>query len=152
VTEEPIPTLDDVIAVAASGKRRMLLEIKPDERRQRYPGIEEKVVAILDRHGVTGSDGRDGLRARYVATCPRAAPRHHGRRPLFARTLRALGSTLAKELDAAPTAAVSVIVLHQDLVDTSIVAAARQHAMTLGVWTVNEPAPFVASSISALPS
>jgi glycerophosphoryl diester phosphodiesterase len=53
-------------------------------------------------------------------------------------TLRSMGSTLAKELEAARTAGVSVIGLHQDLVDASIVAAARQHAMTLGVWTVND--------------
>src|SRR5260221_8448451 len=55
VTEEPIPTLDEVVAVAAGGKRRMLLEIKPDERRQRYPGIEEKVAAVLHRPGMSPS-------------------------------------------------------------------------------------------------
>src|SRR6185295_6993650 len=50
VLEERIPTLDQVVALAAAGKRQMLLEIKTDERRQRYPGIEEKVFAVLDRH------------------------------------------------------------------------------------------------------
>ena len=38
------------MALAAAGKRQMLLEIKIDEQRRRYPGIEEKVLAILDRH------------------------------------------------------------------------------------------------------
>src|SRR5690349_20461223 len=55
VVDEPIPTLDEVVALAAAGKRQMLLEIKPDDRRRRYPGIEEKVFAVLDRHHYTPS-------------------------------------------------------------------------------------------------
>ena len=41
------------MALAVAGKRQMLLEIKTDERRQRYPEIEEKVFAVLDRHRFT---------------------------------------------------------------------------------------------------
>jgi glycerophosphoryl diester phosphodiesterase len=50
VVEERVPTLDQVVALAVAGKRQILLEIKTDEQRQRYPGIEEKVFAVLDRH------------------------------------------------------------------------------------------------------
>src|SRR6185503_16517189 len=50
LTEEPVPTLERVVALAAAAKRQMLVEIKTDEQRRRYPGIEEKVLAILDRH------------------------------------------------------------------------------------------------------
>src|SRR3984893_3007468 len=42
VTGETVPTLDEVTAVASQAGRRMLLEIKGDARRARYPGIEEK--------------------------------------------------------------------------------------------------------------
>src|SRR6266481_7675677 len=55
VTAETVPTLDEVIAVAAQAKRRMLLEIKVDATRARYPAIEEKVLALLDRHGMAPS-------------------------------------------------------------------------------------------------
>ena len=55
VTEETVSTLDEVAAVAAGARRRMLLEIKVDPSRARYPGIEEKVLAILDRHRMAGS-------------------------------------------------------------------------------------------------
>ena len=55
VTEEAIPTLDEVAAMAAQAKRRMLLEIKVDERHHRYPGIEEKVFDVLDHRGMTAS-------------------------------------------------------------------------------------------------
>src|SRR5256886_802255 len=54
-TGETVPTLDEVIAVASQAGRRMLLEIKLDAGRARYPGIEEKVLALLDRHRMAGS-------------------------------------------------------------------------------------------------
>jgi glycerophosphoryl diester phosphodiesterase len=53
VLGERVPTLDEVVALAVAGKRQMLLEIKTDERRQRYPEIEEKMFAVLDRHRFT---------------------------------------------------------------------------------------------------
>ncbi len=139
VSEEPIPTLDEVAAVAAIGRRRMLLEIKLDEQRRRYPGIEEKVVDILNRHGVTAATV-------VMAFEPATWRRLREIRPditvgaLYSRdTLRSRGSTLAREVEAARGAGVSVVGLHQDLVDAETVVAAGRGGMTLGVWTVNEP-------------
>lgn len=137
-TDERIPTLDDVAALAAGGHGRMLLEIKVDERRRRYPGIEEKVLAILDRHGMSPAtvvmafETETWRRVRElrpdVATGALYSP----------GTLRSMGSTASRELEAARAAGVSVIGLHQDLVDAGTVAAARRAGVTLGVWTVNE--------------
>jgi glycerophosphoryl diester phosphodiesterase len=140
VTEEPIPTLDDVVAVAAAGKRRMLLEIKPDDRRQRYPGIEEKVMAVLDRHGVVSATVVMAFERETWRRVRELRPDVTAGALYSPNTLRSMGSTLARELEAARSAGVRVIGLHQDLVDGSIVTAAREHGMTLGVWTVNEPA------------
>jgi glycerophosphoryl diester phosphodiesterase len=138
VTEEPIPTLDEVAAIAASSKRQMLLEIKLDSEQRRYPGIEEKVVTILDRHGMS------------AATVVMAFERETWRRVralrpditagclLSPNTLEAMGSTLSRELEAARDAGVGVVGLHQALVDAETVAATRSAGMTLGVWTVNE--------------
>jgi glycerophosphoryl diester phosphodiesterase len=53
-------------------------------------------------------------------------------------TLRAMGSTLARELETARAAGVGVVGLHQALVDADTVAAVRRAGMTLGVWTVND--------------
>ena len=55
VTAERIPTLDEVVALAAAGGRRLLVEIKVDPGKARYPGIEERVLAILDRHGMAAA-------------------------------------------------------------------------------------------------
>src|SRR5262249_50712158 len=125
-TKEPIPTLDEVAAVAAASRRRMLLEIKVDGERRRYPGIEEKVATILDRHGVT------------AATVVMAFERDTWRRLRELRpnltvgslyspsTLRSLDSTLSREIEAARHAGVGMIGLRQDLVDASTVDAARR--------------------------
>jgi glycerophosphoryl diester phosphodiesterase len=138
VTEEPLPTLDEVTAIAADGRRHMLLEIKSDDQRRRYPGIEEKVVAVLDRHGMSAStvvmafERETWRRVRELRPDIMAGALHSP------NTLRAIGSTLPQELEAARTAGVSVVGLHQDLVDASTVATARGAGLTLGVWTVNE--------------
>src|SRR6185295_20111483 len=55
ITAEGIPTLDEVVALAAAGGRRLLLEIKVDAGKARYPRIEERVFAILDRHGMAAA-------------------------------------------------------------------------------------------------
>src|SRR5262249_61589828 len=138
VGDEPIPTLDEVVALAAGGKRRMLLEIKPDDRRRRYPGIEEKVVAVLDRHAVTGSTVVMAFERETWRRIRELRPDIAAGALYSPGTLRPMETTLSKEVQSARTAGVSVIGLHQDLVDASTVAAARQNAMTLGVWTVNE--------------
>ena len=139
LTGEQIPTLDEVAAIAARERRRMLLEIKTDEGHRRYPGIEEKVVAILDRHGMTASTV-------VMAFEPETWRRVRALRPditagsLYSPgTLKAMGSTLSREIEAGREAGIGVIGLRQDLVDATTVAEARRAGLTLGVWTVNEP-------------
>lgn len=140
VTEETVPTLDEVAAIAARGARRMLVEIKVDERHQRYPGIEEQVLGVLDRHGMSASTV-------VMAFEPETWRRARALRPdvtsgaLYSpRTLRTMGSTVSRELAAARTAGVGVVGLHQALVDGETVAACRRAGVTLAVWTVNERA------------
>lgn len=140
VTEETIPTLDEVAALAAREKRRMLLEIKVDDRHQRYPGIEEKVLAILDRRGMAKSTV-------VMAFEPPTWRRVRELRPDIMAgaiyspgTLRSMGSTLSHELDEARKAGIGFVGLHQALVDATAIAAVRSLGMLLGVWTVNEPA------------
>lgn len=140
LTEETIPTLDEVAALAAQGKRRLLLEIKVDDRRQRYPGIEEKVLAILDRRGMTTSTV-------VMAFEPDTWRRVRQLRPdvtagaLYSPgTLRAMGSTVPHELEEARKAGVGFVGLHQSLVDAAAMTAARSLGVRLAVWTVNEPA------------
>ena len=138
VTDETVPTLDEVVAVAAEGRRRMLLEIKVDPSRARYPGIEEKVLAVLDRHRMAAStvimafEAPTWRRVRElrpdVATCA-----------LY--SIRALeGTTLAAELTTLGAAGVRFIGIEHTAVDAAAVAQARAAGIGIGAWTVNDAA------------
>ena len=137
-TDERIPTLGEVAALAAGGKRRMLLEIKLDERRQRYPAIEEKVMAVLDRHGMIGATvvmafERDTWQ-RVRALRPDVAAG-----ALYSpNTLRTAGQTPRQVIEEARQSGLRFVGLHQSLVDEAVVSAARSASILLGVWTVNE--------------
>jgi glycerophosphoryl diester phosphodiesterase len=133
--EERIPTLDQVVALAVAGKRQILLEIKTDERRQRYPGIEEKVFAMLDRHRYTpftvvmAFEGATWRRLRQLRPDARVAALY---------SARMLPAGVTAELEALRQAGVSFVGLDQALVNAEVAKQARLAGLTLGVWTVNE--------------
>ena len=136
VTAEPVPTLDQVVALAAAGKRQMLLEIKTDERRQRYPGIEEKVFAVLDRHGYTpfaivmSFEGGTWRRLRQLRPDARTGALY---------SARALPTpAIEAELQTLRQAGVVFVGLEQRTVTADVARQARLAGLTLGVWTVNE--------------
>jgi glycerophosphoryl diester phosphodiesterase len=138
VTAETVPTLDEVVEVAAQAKRRMLLEIKVDAAKARYPGIEEKVLAILDRHAMTASTvvmsfeaptwRRVLLLRPEVATCALYSAR------ALART------SLTSELETLRAAGVRFIGVEHTVVDAAAVKQAQGAGIGLGAWTVNNPA------------
>ena len=136
VLEEGVPTLDQVVALAAAGKRQILLEIKTDERRRRYPQIEEKVFAVLDRHRFTpftvvmAFEAATWRRLRQVRPDARVAALYS------ARMLPA--AAVAAELEALREAGVGFVGLDQALVNAEVAKQARLAGLTLGVWTVNE--------------
>jgi glycerophosphoryl diester phosphodiesterase len=136
VTAEPVPTLDQVVALAAAGKRQMLLEIKTDEQRRRYPGIEEKVFAVLDRHRFTpfaivmSFEGETWRRLRQLRPDARTGALYSP------RMLPA--SEIERELQALRQAGVGFVGLDQRLVSADVARQARLAGLTLGVWTVNE--------------
>jgi glycerophosphoryl diester phosphodiesterase len=137
-TGETVPTLDEVIAVASQAGRRMLLEIKLDAGRARYPGIEEKVLALLDRHRMAGSTV-------VMAFEPPTWKRMRELRPdlavcalYSARMLER--TTLAAELKTLRGAGVGFIGLEHTVVDTAALAQARQAGIQVGAWTVNDAA------------
>jgi glycerophosphoryl diester phosphodiesterase len=136
VTAEPVPTLDQVVALAATGKRQMLLEIKTDEQRRRYPGIEEKVFAVLDRHRfisfaiVMSFEGETWRRLRQLRPDARTGALYSS---------RALPTpAIEPELQVLRQAGVVFVGLEQRTVTADVARQARLAGLTLGVWTVNE--------------
>ena len=136
VTEEPVPTLDQVVTLAAAGKRQMLLEIKVDEQRRRYPGIEEKVFAILDRHQFTPFAIVMSFEAETWRRVRRLRPDARTGALYSARMLPPTGVDLA--LQSLRQAGVTFVGLSQTMVGPEVPTRARLAGLTLGVWTVNE--------------
>ena len=136
LTDEQIPTLDQVVALAVAGKRQVLLEIKVDAQRRHYPGIEEKVFAVLDRHRfvpfaiVMAFEAETWRRVRRLRPAARAGALYS------ARTLSA--GAVEAELQALRQAGVVFVGLNQALVNARVATQARLAGLTLGVWTVNE--------------
>ncbi|HSB42986.1 MAG TPA: glycerophosphodiester phosphodiesterase family protein [Methylomirabilota bacterium] len=151
VLEERIPTLDQVVALAAAANRQLLVEIKTDERRQRYPGIEEKVLAVLDRHRfvpltvVMAFEGETWRRVRQLRPDARVAALY---------SARALpGPAVGPEIEVLARAGVAFVGLEQALVTAEVAKQARLAGLTLGVWTVNERdaiARFIAQGVGVV--
>lgn len=135
-TAEPVPTLDEVVALAAGGHRQMLLEIKTDDRKRRYPGIEEKVMAVLDRHRFTSFaivmafERETWRRVREIRPDARVGALYS------ARALPA--AAIEPELQTLRQAGIGFVGLDQRLVTADVARQARLAGLTLGVWTVNE--------------
>lgn len=139
VTGEKIPTLEEVAGLAARSQRRMLLEIKVDEQERRYPGIEEKVLAVLDRHGVTARtivmafEGDTWRRIRELRPEVQAGALYSP------KTLEP--AAVKGELTRLKEAGVGFVGLSQALVTQETAALVREAGLVLGVWTVNDPDP-----------
>lgn len=52
VTQDSVPTLGQLLDLVVPSSAQLLLEIKVDADRQRYPGIEEKVLALVRARGL----------------------------------------------------------------------------------------------------
>ena len=137
-TAETVPSLDEVVGLAARGKRQMLLEIKVDERKQRYPGIEEKVLAVLDRHAMAASTVVMAFEADTWRRVRQLRPEIRTAALYSPRMVETTAGGLAGVMDEVRKAGVALIGLHQALVNGDTVALARKTGLGLGVWTVNE--------------
>ncbi len=120
-----MPTLDEVVALAAAEKRRVLLEIKVDERRQRYPDVEEKVLAVLDRHRMVGATVVMAFEADTWRRLRALRPDIVVGALYSAGMLRNSGRNARQVLEEAGRTGIRFVGLHQSLVDEQAVTAAR---------------------------
>jgi glycerophosphoryl diester phosphodiesterase len=137
VTEEPVPTLAQVLDLVRPTQAALLLEIKVDPARRPYPGIEEKTLALVKARG---------LRERTVVMAfePDTLRRVRALDGSIRTTMLVSRSRVERERAPAPTivrwaaevGATSLGVDHR-VVDAPLVAAARQAGLRLATWTVN---------------
>jgi glycerophosphoryl diester phosphodiesterase len=136
--DERLPRLADVLALLQPTTVGLLLEIKNGPAGARYPGIEERVLALLqasglaDRTRIMAFDWAILERLRALSPTAqltgllsqRGAERGGGVVTLVPR-LRALG---ANDLG-----------IEHTLLTPAAVRAAHDAGLSIGVWTVNEP-------------
>lgn len=139
-TAERLPTLAQLLDLVGSSRAGLLLEIKAGPGRQRYPGIEEKALALLrdhallDRTVVMAFEPATVLRVRELAPAvPTAALIARGRE----RRDRLSGE---EALDRARALRATHVGIHFRLLDGAVVDAVQRAGMAVGAWTVNEEA------------
>jgi glycerophosphoryl diester phosphodiesterase len=140
VTDEPIPTLGQLLDLMRPARVELLLEIKVGPDRRRYPGIEEKVLAavrardLAARVIVMGFQRETLQRIRELDPAIRTAL-------LVARVqLDRAGVPATEAVTWAKAVGATALGLQHTAVDAAVVAAARQVGVVLGAWTVNDEA------------
>jgi glycerophosphoryl diester phosphodiesterase len=139
-TEEPVPTLRELLALLRPTRVGLLLEIKVGPDRRRYPGIEEAVLGLLAEAGLAS-------RTRVMAFEPETLARVRALDPgievvwlVSRRTLEAASRPAAEIVLWAVQAGVRHLGIEHRLLEASVIAAARAAGLTVGAWTVNEEA------------
>ena len=140
VTDEPVPTLAQVLDLLRPALAELLLEIKVDAARRPYAGIEEKTLALV---------AAKGLRERTVVMAfePDTLRRVRALDAGIRTTMLVSRSRVERERATASTVvgwatdvgATSLGVDHR-VVDALLVAAAREAGLRLAAWTVNAEA------------
>jgi glycerophosphoryl diester phosphodiesterase len=137
-TEEPIPTLAQLLALLGDSRAQLLLEIKIGPGRRRYPEVEEKTLARIRAAGV---------RERIIVTSFDADTL--GRVRALEPTMRTalLVSRSRVERDRVPAAAAvrwatdvgafQLGIEHRAL-NAEVIAAARRSGLRVAAWTVND--------------
>lgn len=140
VTDERVPTLAQVLALAAPAPVEVLPEIKAGLERRRYAGIEEKALALLRSRGMLA-------RATVQAFDPETIRRVRALEPAI-RTMLLVGRGRVEQARAQPADAVrwageagaTDLGMDHRLIDPGVVRAAREAGIRLSAWTVNEEA------------
>ena len=135
---EPIPTLAQVLDLVATARGvGLLLEIKVDARRGRYPGIEEKALALVRARGLLD-------RTPIMAFQPETVRRVRELEPA-ARTVLLVSRGRTERERADPSEAVRLaqeagaawLGINHRLLDADVVAAARRAGVKVAAWTVD---------------
>ena len=138
VTQDPVPTLAQLLDLLGPGSARLLLEIKVDADRQRYPGIEEKVLALVrarglaDRTVIMAFEPETVRRVRALDPSIRTALLVSKWRVDRERTPARETVRWARELGATDLG------IDYRALDPGVLEAARAAGIAVAAWTVNE--------------
>jgi glycerophosphoryl diester phosphodiesterase len=154
-TADCVPTLGEVLALAAPAGAGVLVEIKTPgpavryERRgdrvaavpgARYEGLERRVLDALGTHGMTGRAFVMAFNPAVLAEVRALAPAQPTALLVERRHVEESGARPVEAVAWAGQAGATFLGLHYTLCDAAVVAAARAAGVSVGVFTVNDEA------------
>ena len=137
-TDEPPPRLSDVLALLGPSSAGLLLEIKNGPGGVRYPGIEERVLALVEGAGLVARTTVMAFDWAIVERM-RELARPLRRTALLAQEGAERLGGLAAAAGRARALGADDLGIERTLLTPTAPAAARAAGLTIGVWTVNEP-------------
>lgn len=132
---EGVPMLADLAELIRPTELLLRVEIKADAQGLPYPGIVERVLAVLDATGMRERTVVIGFQAPTMAAAARAGGLAGVAWLLEAPWWRALD--LAGAIAVARAHGVDEIGLPESLVDARVVAAVRAAGLGIGTWGAN---------------
>jgi glycerophosphoryl diester phosphodiesterase len=140
VTDELIPTFAQVLDLASKGSAELLPEIKVDANRQRYDGIEDKVLALVRERGLSARTTIQAFQPETIRRLRELEPK--------ARTMLLVARGDVERDRARPAEAVrrardlgaTDLGMNHRLIDADVMAAARADGIRVSAWTVNDEA------------
>jgi glycerophosphoryl diester phosphodiesterase len=136
--DERLPRLAEVLALLGPASAGLLLEIKNGPEGARYPGIEERVLALVGEAGLMARTTVMAFDWTIVARM-RELARPLRRTALLAQEGAQRLGGLAAAASCARTLGADDLGIERTLLTPAATAAARATGLTIGVWTVNEP-------------
>jgi glycerophosphoryl diester phosphodiesterase len=146
-TDEGVPTLAALLDLVAPATAELLLEIKVDAARRRYPGIEEEVLALVKAKRLLE---RTFVMAFQPETIRRIKELEPSARTVLLVSRGQLDRQRARGRDAvsaAVEAGAAALGIQHTALDADVIAAARAAGILVAAWTVNEE-PDIARVVS----
>ena len=155
LTDEWVPTLAEVLALAAPAGVALLVELKTPgpavayERRggavhalpgPRYEGLEARVLARLREAGVMDRSILMAFNPAVIANVRALAPSQMTALLVERRHVESVGARSTEPVGWAAQAGATFLGIHYSVCDAEMVAAARTAGVAIGVYTVNDEA------------
>ncbi|MBI1735609.1 MAG: glycerophosphodiester phosphodiesterase [Candidatus Rokubacteria bacterium] len=137
-TGDGVPTLGTVLDLMPGHRTELLLEIKVGADGQRYPGIEEKALALVKARGLLARTLVMGFHAPTVRRIRELEPATRTVLLVGRARIDRQGASFADAVRWTVDAGANVVGIQHTALDASVVSAARAAGLRVAAWTVNE--------------
>lgn len=137
-TADGVPTLAAFLDLVRDRRTQLLVEIKVGADGQRYPGIEEKTLALVKRHGLLDRTLAMGFHAPTVRRVRELEPSAQTVLLVARSRIDRQGVATSEAVRWTVDAGASALGIQYTALDAGVIAAARRAGLRIAAWTVNE--------------